>query len=86
MFVLLLLACRVRLVEPHARLLEPPSRASMWRLGFPTPRDPDDNQVRLLMRRPQKFGCKAEKIFEHTLRVRFGKKHLAIVVQQKLKN
>ena len=23
----------------HARLMEPPSRASMWRLGFPTPVD-----------------------------------------------
>jgi len=28
----------------HARLMEPPSRASMWRLGFPTPVDQDDNQ------------------------------------------
>ena len=28
----------------HARLMEPPSRASMWRLGFPTPKDQDDNQ------------------------------------------
>ena len=28
----------------HARLMEPPSRASMWRLGFPTPKDIDDNQ------------------------------------------
>ena len=24
--------------------MEPPSRASMWRVGFPTPRDEDDNQ------------------------------------------
>lgn len=30
--------------EQHARLLEPPSRASMWRVGFPNPRDEDDNQ------------------------------------------
>lgn len=29
----------------HARLMEPPSRASMWRLGFPTPVDQDDNQA-----------------------------------------
>jgi hypothetical protein len=28
----------------HARLMEPPSRASMWRVGFPTPKDIDDNQ------------------------------------------
>ena len=27
-----------------ARLMEPPSRASMWRVGFPTPKDIDDNQ------------------------------------------
>jgi hypothetical protein len=24
--------------------MEPPSRASMWRVGFPTPKDIDDNQ------------------------------------------
>ena len=29
----------------HARLMEPPSRASMWRVGFPTPVDEDDNQA-----------------------------------------
>ena len=31
-------------VHGHARLLEPPSRASAWRVGFPTPKDQDDNQ------------------------------------------
>ena len=29
----------VSLSEQHARLMEPPSRASMWRLGYPTPVD-----------------------------------------------
>ena len=37
--LLLLLLVSVRLSDQHARLLEPPSRASMWRLGYPTPKD-----------------------------------------------
>jgi len=28
----------------HARLMEPPSRASMWRAGFDNPADFNDNQ------------------------------------------
>lgn len=43
-FTVLFLACFVSLSEQHARLMEPPSRASMWRVGFPTPKDIDDNQ------------------------------------------
>lgn len=31
--------------EPHGRLLEPPSRASMWRLGLPNPPNYNDNQL-----------------------------------------
>jgi hypothetical protein len=27
----------------HGRLIDPPSRASAWRFGFPTPKDYDDN-------------------------------------------
>ena len=34
----LFLFCLVSLSEQHARLMEPPSRASMWRVGFPTPK------------------------------------------------
>ena len=34
----------IKLSYQHARLMEPPSRASMWRVGFPTPKDIDDNQ------------------------------------------
>ena len=41
---LVLLLGQVRYSHAHARLMEPPSRASMWRLGFPTPKDVDDNQ------------------------------------------
>ena len=29
----------------HARLMEPPSRASMWRLGYDNPPDFNDHQV-----------------------------------------
>jgi len=32
-------------VQGHGRLLEPPSRASMWRFGFQTPIDYNDNQL-----------------------------------------
>ena len=35
--LVLLLLVSVRLSDQHARLLEPPSRASLWRLGYPTP-------------------------------------------------
>jgi len=31
-------------VAGHGRLIEPPSRASMWRYGFPTPHDYQDNE------------------------------------------
>ena len=32
-------------VKGHGRLIEPPSRASMWRYGFDTPIDYNDNQL-----------------------------------------
>ncbi|KAK0058915.1 solute carrier family 25 (mitochondrial carrier protein) member 16 [Biomphalaria pfeifferi] len=32
-------------VEGHGRLIEPPSRATMWRQGYPTPENYDDNQL-----------------------------------------
>ncbi|XP_059147507.1 uncharacterized protein LOC131935160 [Physella acuta] len=41
-FVVWLLAHKV---QGHGRLLEPPSRASMWRMGFNTPPNYDDNQL-----------------------------------------
>ena len=33
------------LVEGHGRLVEPPSRSSAWRFGFPTPINYDDNEL-----------------------------------------
>ncbi|OQR77826.1 hypothetical protein BIW11_06818 [Tropilaelaps mercedesae] len=33
------------LVEGHGRLMEPPSRSSMWRVGFKTPRNYNDNEL-----------------------------------------
>ena len=33
------------LVEGHGRLIEPPSRSSAWRFGFPTPINYDDNEL-----------------------------------------
>ena len=44
LLLLLLLACLVSQVEAHARLMEPPSRASMWRLGYDNPPDFNDHQ------------------------------------------
>ena len=41
---MLLLSLQIAPSHEHARLMEPPSRASMWRVGFPTPKDQDDNQ------------------------------------------
>ena len=35
----LVFIAQIRPSIEHARLMEPPSRASMWRLGFPTPVD-----------------------------------------------
>ncbi|GBL98536.1 hypothetical protein AVEN_111646-1 [Araneus ventricosus] len=32
-------------VQGHGRLLEPPSRSSMWRFGYDTPRNYDDNEL-----------------------------------------
>ena len=43
-FWIILLVFAVKSSLQHARLMEPPSRASMRRVGFPTPRDVDDNQ------------------------------------------
>lgn len=36
--------CLVADVMGHGRLIEPPSRASMWRYGFDTPHDYNDHE------------------------------------------
>ncbi|ESO86390.1 hypothetical protein LOTGIDRAFT_195131, partial [Lottia gigantea] len=36
--------CIIDVVTGHARFIEPPSRASMWRYGFNTPPDYNDNE------------------------------------------
>ncbi|XP_067686943.1 uncharacterized protein [Haliotis asinina] len=43
-FAILALTLTVK-VKGHGRLLVPPSRASMWRDGFNTPKNYDDNQL-----------------------------------------
>ena len=40
----LLLVSLLARVRSHARLMEPPSRASMWRLGYDNPPDFNDHQ------------------------------------------
>ena len=41
---LVLIFCFVYKVSSYARLISPPSRASMWRFGFPTPANYNDNE------------------------------------------
>ena len=43
--VLAVAACMVPGTEGHGRLLEPPSRASAWRVGFDTPPNYSDNEL-----------------------------------------
>lgn len=45
MFVTFLLIFLIKQADAHARLLEPPSRASMWRMGFDSPENFDDDQT-----------------------------------------
>lgn len=35
----------VQVVNGHGRLMEPPSRSSMWRLGYNTPHNYQDNEL-----------------------------------------
>ena len=44
-FGILLLFAVIDGVSGHGRLIEPPSRASMWRFGYKTPINYDDNQM-----------------------------------------
>ena len=41
---LVLIFCLIYRASGHARLLSPPSRATMWRFGFPNPHDYQDNE------------------------------------------
>ena len=43
--VLFALCVTLSSVEGHGRLIEPPSRASMWRYGYDTPVNYADNQM-----------------------------------------
>ena len=42
--IIFLIFSLVYKVSGHARLMNPPSRASMWRVGFGTPADYNDNE------------------------------------------
>ncbi|XP_034948651.1 uncharacterized protein [Chelonus insularis] len=42
--LLITISCLVIHVHSHGRLIEPPSRASMWRYGFDTPHDYNDHE------------------------------------------
>jgi Lytic polysaccharide mono-oxygenase, cellulose-degrading len=43
--LILLLPALIQLASGHGRLIQPPSRASAWRFGFPTPPNWDDNEL-----------------------------------------
>jgi len=43
--VFALLLALVHGVRPHGKLIEPPSRSSMWRYGWDTPKNYDDNEL-----------------------------------------
>lgn len=43
--VLLVVACMSARVSGHGRLIEPPCRATMWRYGYDTKADYNDNQL-----------------------------------------
>ena len=45
MLMTVLLTVTLRCVSGHGRLVEPPSRSSMWRYGFDTPHNYDDNAI-----------------------------------------
>ena len=42
--LVMLVSC-IDVVDTHGRLIEPPSRASMWRYGYDSPPDYHDNQL-----------------------------------------
>lgn len=39
------LTCSVEVIKGHGRLIEPPSRATMWRYGFDTPPNYNDHEL-----------------------------------------
>lgn len=39
------LTCYVEVTKGHGRLIEPPSRATMWRYGFDTPPNYNDHEL-----------------------------------------
>ena len=73
----LVLMCVARSANGHGRLMEPPGRSSMWRFGFNTPKNYDDNALycggfqvsvdRLLMMLEPVRGAKEKK--KHKFRI-----------------
>ena len=59
--LLLLLCCSLERVAGHARLRNPPSRATMWRYDFDNPADYNDNQG----------FCGGASVRHHVFRYRF---------------
>ena len=43
--LVVMMTMTLRSVSGHGRLVEPPSRSSMWRYGFNTPHNYDDNAL-----------------------------------------
>jgi len=45
LLIFVLFLCNISYSEQHGRMMEPPSRSSMWRVGFPTPKNENDNAL-----------------------------------------
>jgi len=45
LFTITCFLLHLRLSQQHGRMLEPPGRSSMWRVGFPTPKNENDNAL-----------------------------------------
>lgn len=44
-FIILFTTCHIITVSGHGRLIDPPSRSSMWRFGFKTKKNYNDNEL-----------------------------------------
>ena len=67
---MLVLLCVIKLTNGHGRLLEPPGRSSMWRVGFNTPINYNDNALYcggFQVRTGSKITCEQLRFFTWSL-------------------
>lgn len=44
-YLVIFIACTIKHIDGHGRLMDPPARNSMWRFGFPNPVNYNDNEL-----------------------------------------